>query len=134
MRHHRRPSPPAPATAVARFRLTGGPVPPATAHEVAPLRVAQSAFANTVHHARATTAEATLGCLGGRIALDVVDDGCGFSRGRPPTRRRRLPAGRHAPRVNVLGGTPTVVSASGHGTAPAARLPLAPPTEPAAHP
>lgn len=46
-----------------RFHLTGEPVPLAMEHEVALLRIAQSALANTVRHARATGAEITLGYL-----------------------------------------------------------------------
>ncbi|MER5602836.1 sensor histidine kinase [Streptomyces sp. NPDC002265] len=115
-----------------RFHLTGDPVPLATAYEVALLRIAQSALANTVRHAEATTADITLGYLGDRVALDVADDGRGFD-----------PAGLPAPdpeaggfglaamraRAHALGGTLTVESAPGHGTALAARLPLTRPSE-----
>ncbi|MFD3354130.1 sensor histidine kinase [Streptomyces fradiae] len=113
----------------ARFHLTGEPVPLATAHEVALLRVAQSALANTVRHAEAATAEVTLSYLGDQVAVDVVDDGGGF---RPD----RLPApdpeaggfglAAMRARVHALGGTLTVESAPGHGTALAAQLPLTP--------
>ncbi|MGJ7874862.1 sensor histidine kinase [Streptomyces rochei] len=123
----------------ARFHLTGDPVPLTTAHEVALLRIAQSALANTVRHAGATTAEVTLSYLGDHVALDIVDDGHGFD----PT---LLPAsdpetggfglGVMRARTQALGGTLTIESAPGRGTALAARLPLTPPsaTEPEAHP
>ncbi|MDV6287151.1 sensor histidine kinase [Streptomyces rochei] len=123
----------------ARFHLTGDPVPLTTAHEVALLRIAQSALANTVRHAGATTSEVTLSYLGDHVALDIVDDGHGFD----PT---LLPAsdpetggfglGVMRARTQALGGTLTIESAPGRGTALAARLPLTPPsaTEPEAHP
>ncbi|MER5990360.1 sensor histidine kinase [Streptomyces viridosporus] len=116
----------------ARFHLTGDLAPLATAHEVALLRIAQSALANTVRHAEATTAEVTLSYLGDRIALDVVDDGRGFDPARLPAPDPEaggfgLTAMRA--RVQALGGTLTVASAPGHGTALAVQLPLTPPAE-----
>ncbi|MEU3553266.1 sensor histidine kinase [Streptomyces fragilis] len=117
----------------ARFRLTGRATPLPTAHEVALLRVAQSALANTVHHARATTAEVTLGYLGDQVAVEVADDGVGFDPGRldgpgpgpgPGSGGFGLAAMRA--RLDDLGGTLTVESAPGHGTALAARLPVTP--------
>ncbi|CAM5317871.1 two-component sensor histidine kinase [Streptomyces griseomycini] len=113
----------------ARFRLTGDPVPLPTAHEVALLRVAQSALGNTVRHAHAGTAEVALGYLGEHVALDVVDDGAGFDPGRlpepdPGSGGFGLAAMRA--RVDALGGTLTLVSAPGRGTALTARLPLSP--------
>lgn len=123
----------------ARFHLVGAPVSLSTAHEVALLRIAQSALANTVRHARATTAEVTLRCLGDRIALHVVDNGQGFDPDRLPapdvdSGGFGLTAMRA--RMNALGGTLAVESAPGHGTALTAELPLTPPsrTEPEGRP
>ncbi|MEV8553777.1 sensor histidine kinase [Streptomyces glaucescens] len=124
----------------ARFHLTGVPAPLATAHEVALLRIAQSALANTVQHAHATNAEVTLSYLGDRVALDVVDDGHGFAPERLPDVPDPEAGGfglrAMRARINALGGTLTIESAPGHGTALAARLPLTPPaeTQPEAHP
>ncbi|MFI8485829.1 sensor histidine kinase [Streptomyces rubrogriseus] len=121
----------------ARFRLAGSPVPLPTAHEVALLRVAQSALANTVRHADAGTAEITLSHLGDHVALDVVDDGTGFDPDAlPPPDPEAGGFGLAAmrARLDALGGTLSIESAPGHGTALAARLPLVPPTEPEAHP
>ncbi|MFC0007554.1 sensor histidine kinase [Micromonospora siamensis] len=114
----------------AHFHLTGEPVPLPTAHEVALLRVAQSALANAVRHADASTAEVTLGYLDGQVALDVVDDGTGFDPRRPPPADPDgggfgLPGARA--RVRALGGTFTVRSAPGHGTTLSARLPVTDP-------
>ncbi|MFE3379944.1 sensor histidine kinase [Streptomyces anulatus] len=122
----------------ARFHLTGDPVPMPTAHEVALLRIAQSALANTVRHAQASTAEVTLSYLGDHVAVDIVDDGRGFD----PT---HLPVPDPAAggfglaamraRAQALGGTLSLESAVGHGTALAAQLPLVPtpdtPSDPA---
>ncbi|MEV5988605.1 sensor histidine kinase [Streptomyces sp. NPDC052051] len=113
----------------ARFHLTGeaGQLP--TAHEVALLRVAQSALANTVHHADATGIEVTLSHLDDQVTLAVVDDGAGFDPDRlpasdPDSGGFGLAAMRA--RMRTLGGTLTVESAPGRGTALAARLPLPP--------
>ncbi|RFU38652.1 sensor histidine kinase, partial [Actinomadura logoneensis] len=123
----------------ARFHLTGDPAPLATAHEVALLRIAQSALANTVRHADATTADITLGRRDDHVVLDIADDGRGFDPARlpapdPETGGFGLAAMRA--RAHALGGTLTVASAPGHGTTLTARLPAAPPTptEPEAHP
>ncbi|MGW3791244.1 sensor histidine kinase [Micromonospora arida] len=112
----------------ARFHLTGDPRPLPAAHETALLRIAQSALANTVLHAEATTADVTLSYLGDHVAVDIVDDGHGFDPHRLPAPEARsggygLPAMRA--RVLDLGGTLTLESVPGHGTALAAQLPLA---------
>ncbi|WP_234539353.1 sensor histidine kinase [Streptomyces shenzhenensis] len=121
----------------AHFHLTGDPAPLATAHEVALLRIAQSAVANTVRHAAATTADVTLSYLGDHVALDVVDDGRGFAPDRlpaPDPEAGGFGLAAMRARAHALGGTLTIGSAPGHGTALAARLPLTPPTEPEARP
>ncbi|ASR35720.1 two-component sensor histidine kinase [Prauserella marina] len=114
----------------ARFHGTGDPVPLPTAHEVALLRIAQAALANTVRHAEASTAEMTLSHLGDHVALDIVDNGTGFDpTGLPEPdpqgggfRGFGLAAMRA--RATALGGTLTIESAPGRGTALAACLPL----------
>jgi len=114
----------------AGFRLTGDPAPLPTEHEVALLRIAQSALANTVRHAHATTSEITLAYRGDHVTLAVADDGIGFDPARP--------TGPHAEgggfglaamrtRTHALGGTLTVESEPGRGTVLAARLPLTAP-------
>ncbi|MEU6120853.1 sensor histidine kinase, partial [Streptomyces sp. NPDC047123] len=115
-----------------RFSLSGTPTELPTPYEVALLRVAQSALANTVRHAGAGRAEITLTFMDTSVTLDVVDDGRGFD-----------PAGaRHGDgngadggdggfglvamrsRARSLGGTFTVESGPGQGTAVAISLPL----------
>jgi signal transduction histidine kinase len=122
----------------ARFRLTGDPVPLPTEQEVGLLRIAQSALANAVRHSEATDTETTLSYLDGHVALDVVDNGRGFDLDQLPAPDPESGgfglAAMHA-RMHALGGTLTIDSAPGHGTALAARLPLVPSkTEPEAHP
>lgn len=58
--------------------MSGTPVELPTPYEVALLRIAQSALANTVRHASATRAEITLSFMDASVTLDVVDDGKGF--------------------------------------------------------
>ncbi|WP_079144750.1 sensor histidine kinase [Streptomyces agglomeratus] len=108
-----------------RFGVSGTPVRLPTPYEVALLRVAQSALANTVRHAGAARAEITLSFMETSVALDVVDDGAGFDPLAPPPPRGGgfgLPAMRS--RARSLGGTLSVESAPGRGTAVAITLPL----------
>jgi signal transduction histidine kinase len=121
----------------ARFRLTGDPVSLPTAHEVALLRIAQSALANTVRHAEATNAGVTLSYVGDHVALDVIDDGHGFDPEQlpaPDPEAGGFGLAAMRARIKALGGTLTITSAPGHGTALAAQLPLTPLTEPEARP
>ncbi|MFD5099526.1 sensor histidine kinase [Streptomyces albidochromogenes] len=110
-----------------RFGLSGTPVRLPTPYEVALLRVAQSALANTARHAAATRAEITLSFMETSVALDVVDDGAGFDPRAPRPGSGGgfgLPAMRA--RARTLGGTLSVESAPGQGTAVAITLPLPP--------
>ncbi|MFD9734499.1 sensor histidine kinase [Umezawaea sp. NPDC059074] len=104
-----------------RFHLTGDPAPLPMAHEVALLRIAQSALANTVRHALAVTADVTLSYFDDHVAVDVVDDGTGF---RPDTGTDGFGLAAMRARTNALGGTLTIETSPGHGTALAATLPL----------
>ncbi|MFC9269666.1 sensor histidine kinase [Streptomyces zhihengii] len=118
----------------AAFRVVGDPVPLPTAHDVALLRVAQSALANTVRHAGAARADVTLTYGGGQVALGVADDGRGFDPARlpaPDPETGGYGLGTMRARVRSLGGTLTVASAPGDGTVLTARLPL---DTPSAHP
>ncbi|MEU2241303.1 sensor histidine kinase [Streptomyces sp. NPDC033754] len=108
-----------------RFSVSGTPAELPTPYEVALLRIAQSALANTVRHASASRAEITLSFMDASVTLDVVDDGKGFEPGSVRQSREGgfgLPAMRS--RAESLGGTFTVESAPGQGTAVAVSLPL----------
>lgn len=119
-----------------RFALSGTPVPLPTPYEVALLRIAQSALANTVRHARAGRAGVTLTFMDASVTLDVVDDGAGFDPGSPGAPSAEggfgLPAMRA--RAESLGGTFAVESAPGQGTAVAVALPLPLPPTPVTAP
>jgi signal transduction histidine kinase len=99
------------------------------------LRIAQGALANVREHAGATSAALSLTLLDDEVVLDVTDDGQGFDPAAPTDapagmRGHGLPA-MHA-RLRQLGGTLTVESAPGEGTALSAAVPLDPPrTDPA---
>ncbi|MCB5906624.1 sensor histidine kinase [Streptomyces pinistramenti] len=111
-------------------QVSGMPTELPTPHEVALLRIAQSALANTVRHAGAGRAELTLSYMDTEVALDVVDDGAGFAPSDVP------PAGSAAAtgagfglaamraRARALHGTLAVESAPGEGTAVAVTLPV----------
>ena len=119
-------------------RVSGEPVPLPTEVEAALLRVAQSALANVERHAGATRAAVTVSFLAGTgpgddaVALDVVDDGRGFDPDAVPAPAADRPGGfglgAMRARVADLGGTLSVESAPGAGTAVAAWVPLAPTT------
>ncbi|MER5778615.1 sensor histidine kinase [Streptomyces sp. NPDC002039] len=107
-----------------RFSPSGTPRILPTPYEVALLRIAQSALANVVRHARAGRAEITLTFMDTSVTLDVVDDGLGFDPSSAPSGEGGfgLPAMRS--RAETLGGLFTVESAPGQGTAVAVTLPL----------
>ncbi|MFE4590738.1 sensor histidine kinase [Streptomyces laurentii] len=111
-----------------RFSVSGTPVELPTPYEVALLRIAQSALANTVRHAAASRAEITLSFMAGSVTLDVVDDGTGFDPAAPRPVRPSAEGGFGLPamrsRAESLGGAFTVESAPGQGTAVAVSLPL----------
>lgn len=75
-------------------------------------------------HARAEHTAVTLAFLDGQVALDIYDDGVGFTPGHGPADGRRT-FGLHGMRERIagLGGTFTVESAPGEGTAIAATVP-----------
>ncbi len=116
-------------------RVSGQLVPLPTEVEAALLRVAQSALANVERHAGATRAAVTVSFLAGTgpgddaVALDVVDDGRGFDPDAVPAPAADRPGGfglgAMRARVADLGGTLSVESAPGAGTAVAAWVPLA---------
>ncbi len=122
----------------AAFHLDGEPHPLPVEAEVALLRLTQEALANAVRHAAAQQIAVTLSYLDDAVTLDVFDDGVGFEPlgGRPSDGRggRGERAGRGVQggfglhgmreRIAALGGSLTVESAPGEGTAVAASLPL----------
>ncbi|MET7608206.1 sensor histidine kinase [Streptomyces avermitilis] len=107
------------------FRVVGDrcPLPEETA--AALLRVTQGALANVRDHARAGSVLINLVRLNDRVSLEVRDDGIGFDPDRTaaaPGRGYGLGAIRE--RLRLCGGTLTVDSAPGRGTALTADVPL----------
>ena len=110
---------------VVNWQLSGTAVPLPTAHEVALLRIAQSALANAAQHAGATRVGLTLSYMDTEVALDVVDDGAGFDPAAvTPTEDRGFGLPGMRARARSLRGTIAVESAPGAGTAVAVALPL----------
>ncbi|MET9418256.1 sensor histidine kinase [Streptomyces klenkii] len=107
------------------FRLDGDPCALPMETEVALLRLTQEALANVARHAHADRTAVTLAFLDGQVTLDVYDDGAGFVPGDGPADGRRT-FGLHGmrERIAALGGTLTVESAPGEGTAIAATVPV----------
>ncbi|MGW9176007.1 sensor histidine kinase [Streptomyces decoyicus] len=119
-------------------QVSGAPTALPTGHEVALLRIAQSALANTVRHAGAGRAELTLSYMDTEVALDVVDDGAGFvpaevpAPGSAAARGTGFGLAAMRARAHALQGTLVVESAPGEGTAVAVTLPCpATPSAPA---
>ncbi|MGB3306561.1 MAG: sensor histidine kinase [Thermomicrobiales bacterium] len=103
-------------------RISGDVVSLPMTIETALLRVAQAALTNVVRHAHARHAAMTLTYMHDAVSLDVVDDGIGFDPLLVPSvqatgmhRSFGLVAMRD--RVEDLGGTLTVESRPGEGTA-----------------
>ncbi|MEU6151597.1 sensor histidine kinase [Actinosynnema sp. NPDC047251] len=101
-----------------RVEVHGEPYPLTVPTEVALLRVAQGALANVREHAEAHTVVVTLSYLGDAVTLDVCDDGRGFDpRAVTPGEGRGFGLASIRSRVAELGGTLSVESAPGEGTA-----------------
>ncbi|MER8184208.1 sensor histidine kinase [Kitasatospora sp. NPDC094015] len=109
----------------ADFHLDGEPHPLPVEAEVALLRLTQEALGNAVRHAGAGRIAVTLAYLDDEVTLDVFDDGVGFDpQARPGGERRTFGLHGMRERIADLGGSLTVESAPGEGTAVAAALPL----------
>ncbi len=107
------------------WTLSGTEVSLPTAHEVALLRIAQSALGNALQHSAASRVAMTLSYMDTEVALDVVDDGVGFDPGSLTFDANRgfgLPGMRA--RARSLDGTMVVETALRGGTAIAVTLPL----------
>jgi signal transduction histidine kinase len=85
--------------------------------------VAREALHNVVRHSGAGAAQLCLAAAPDRLTLTIADHGRGFDMAAP-TRGHGLQSMRE--RVALLGGTLTVESAPGKGTAVCAQLALKP--------
>lgn len=91
------------------------------AHRQDLLRAAQEGLNNMLKHSGARRAVVTLGCFKGETTLDIVDDGEGMDPTSPSQGGFGLRGLRQ--RVEGHGGTLTVESSPGEGTALAIRIP-----------
>jgi signal transduction histidine kinase len=87
------------------------------------LRVAQEALHNAARHAGAQQIAVALADAGGRLVLEVSDDGVGFDPTDPDLRGRHLGLTSMEERAARLGGTLTLRSAPGAGTAVVLEVP-----------
>jgi len=78
--------------------------------ETAVYRIAQEALTNVARHARASRVEVVLAAEGGRLRLDVEDNGVGLA-GRATAEGTGVISIRE--RVRALGGTVSIASAGG---------------------
>jgi signal transduction histidine kinase len=89
-------------------------------YKICVYRLVQEALNNAVRHARARNAKVRVAQNQNGIAIEVSDDGRGFQ----PERARGLGILGMEERVKRLGGTLTVDSTPGRGSAIKAELPL----------
>jgi len=80
------------------------------------LRIAQEALQNALKHARASRVAVRLRADGGRLVLEIEDDGDGFDPNAGGIRSRRLGLTSMEERAQRLGGTLEIRSARGSGT------------------
>ncbi|MCX7521241.1 sensor histidine kinase [Microbacterium sp. STN6] len=109
--------------------VSGDTAPVPMTIETALLRVAQASLANVTQHAQASRADVTLSYMDDSVSLDVIDDGRGFdAAGLGDLARSGASFGIAAMRERVarLGGTASVESSLGAGTAVAVSFPLPP--------
>jgi len=107
------------------LHVTGDPITLPMPLETTLLRIAQGSLANVAQHAGADRAEVTLSYMTDEVALDIVDDGRGFTL-TDATAQSPDSFGLVAirQRVEQLGGSFVLESAPGHGTAVAVRFPI----------
>jgi signal transduction histidine kinase len=109
------------ARLTANTAITGAPRPVTSEVETTLLRAAQEALANVRKHAHASAVNVTLSYMDDATALDVQDNGLGFS-SRATEKERGMRAdggfGLRAlrERVEQLGGSLSIESAPGEGT------------------
>lgn len=109
------------------FEVDGDPYELPTTVAVALLRTAQGALGNVVAHSMAAHARVTLTFQPGLVSLDVADDGRGFDPGAPPgetTAGTGIGLAAMRARLAAVGGTLTVESTPGTGTALSASIPV----------
>jgi len=113
----------------ARVEISGEAVVLPPDVEVALFRAAQEALANAGKYSSAARVGVTLSYTSDVVVLDVVDDGTGFdpeeARGREPENGTGYGLTAMRSRLKQLGGTLTIESEPGDGTAISAAVPVA---------
>ncbi|MFC4225294.1 sensor histidine kinase [Lysinibacter cavernae] len=114
-----------------RVTTSGDPVPLPMPVETALLRIAQGSLGNVAQHSNATRADVTLSYMGDAVSLDVVDNGIGFDRAaqrltQSHPERQSFGLAAISDRAKQLGGSVSVESSPGSGTAVAVTIPLDP--------
>lgn len=103
----------------------GGPLPAlATEVEDTVFRVAQEALHNAVRHSGADLVRVSLRPVGGRVVLEVRDDGAGFDPLAVARVSRRLGLASMRARALAVGGGLAVASAPGKGTTVRLEVPV----------
>ncbi len=102
--------------------VTGFPHPLDESVETALLRITQEALHNVKKHAKARDVNITLSYMPDLLALDIADNGKGFNTSR---NGRGFGLKTMRERAEELGGTLTIESELGKGTAVAVSLPIA---------
>lgn len=102
--------------------VTGPPYPLDEPIEIALLRITQEALHNIKKHAQASDVNITLSYMPDLLALDIADNGKGFNTSR---NGRGFGLKTMRERAEELGGTLTIESELGKGTAIAVSLPIA---------
>jgi signal transduction histidine kinase len=88
------------------------------------LRIAQEALQNAIRHSGASRIVLRLGAAGGRLVLEVRDDGTGFDPQATAVRGRRLGLSSMEERARRLGGELVITSAADAGTTVRLEAPL----------
>lgn len=93
--------------------------------EIQLLRIVQEALSNVAKHARAASAGVRLEAGGGKLTVEIEDDGCGFAVDRPVrTGWPHFGLQTMRERALAIGGSFEVVSRPGEGTRVVVRAPL----------
>ena len=106
-----------------QLRINGGEPTLPDSHATAVFRIVQASLTNVGRHAGATRADVTLTSSAAALELHVSDDGCGFD---PATAGRSSSYGLLGmqERARLIGGSMSINSAPGTGTAISIRIPL----------
>ncbi|WP_228648451.1 sensor histidine kinase [Microtetraspora sp. AC03309] len=110
----------------ASVSVTGDPRPLHAEVEITLLRVAQEALANIGKHASATRAGLTLSYMEDVVALDVRDDGAGFTEATSSSSEGGFGLIAMRQRVTRLAGDFAIETAPGQGTGISATIPAIP--------